>query len=151
MRLVEISKTVGVNVHGAIYEELERMVKTRKLTKEDQKLVSTSQLLRLFNTQEWKSVVFADEIKREIHFSYISPDKTLINCVIDLLYRVGTDWYIIDYKTDHFVTKTSDEILAHNKLHEAQLTTYKLALEDYGYKVKGTYIAYVDIGQIVKL
>ena len=50
-----------------------------------------------------KLVLGADEVYCEVPFSYREPTggKDIIwNGIIDLLVRIGSDWFIIDYKTN---------------------------------------------------
>ena len=68
------------------------------------------------------AAVSADQVIRELPFTVQSPDGTgFVTGRIDLLYRVGDDWTVVDYKTD---TVEDGELTAAGQSHAAQVSAY---------------------------
>lgn len=63
----------------------------------------------------------SDEAYSEVPFCY-EEEGTVVNGVIDLVYRDGDKWHIIDYKTNR-----NDKNLS--LMYEGQLADYKKAFE----------------------
>ncbi len=85
----------------------------------------------------------SDEAYSEVPFCYEEGD-TIVNGVIDLVYRKGDKWHIIDYKTNR-----DDKNL--NLIYEGQLNTYKKAFEKIndGKMVEDALIYHVDIKKLL--
>jgi ATP-dependent helicase/nuclease subunit A len=67
----------------------------------------------------------ADEVLREVPFS-VKRDGGMVEGYMDLLFREGEKWVLVDYKTDR-VTKSDAENYARN--YKSQLDAYAEALE----------------------
>ena len=70
----------------------------------------------------------ADEIYCELPFAY-KEDSNIYNGIIDLLYRKGNEWVIVDYKTNYDPKEL-------DKKYENQLEAYKKALLTQGIEAK---------------
>ena len=66
-----------------------------------------------------------DEIYCELPFVYTDGAGALVSGVIDLLYRQGDKWHIIDYKTNH-----DAKDLEKDPVYAAQLACYRRAVID---------------------
>lgn len=75
----------------------------------------------------WEAVQSADEVHAELPYTFAEPGaegalETVHSGVIDLAYRIGDAWYVVDYKTDAL----SPEDLALK--HASQVGEYAKAL-----------------------
>lgn len=90
----------------------------------------------------WDEIETADEILTEVPFnmkisedhelySFISKEKqekeVYATGVIDLIYKVGEKWVIVDYKTDRF--KDEDDLIKLRNFYQGQVDFYQHAWE----------------------
>ena len=64
----------------------------------------------------------ADEVYCEVPFSYNNRENSITTGIIDVLYRKGDNWYIIDYKTN----ADGDDL---DEKYQSQLNEYRKAFE----------------------
>jgi ATP-dependent helicase/nuclease subunit A len=79
---------------------------------------------------EEKHLGKADEIYRELPVLFTGSDGRKYSGSIDLLFRVGSEWYLADYK---FSQLQSDELA---KKYGAQLALYREALQQAGIDIR---------------
>jgi len=98
------------------------------LALEQQKLVlaETGILLDRFKEHSIFAEIMISDIKRhETPFSYETAGKYFDTGIIDLLYRMGENWHLVDFKTDD----VADEVELENKIqiYRDQLQRYRQA------------------------
>lgn len=65
----------------------------------------------------------ADEVYCEVPFSYQNSPGSITTGIIDVLYRKGSEWFIVDYKTNAEGEGLDEE-------YESQLTEYRRAFRE---------------------
>ena len=65
----------------------------------------------------------ADEVYCEVPFSYRNGPGMITTGIIDVLYRKGSEWFIVDYKTNAEGEGLDEE-------YEGQLNEYRKAFRD---------------------
>src|SRR5690606_18594478 len=72
------------------------------INNKDRRQALVDEALSLLNTYERSAIVqnlkAAQEIHREIAFSY-EQGAYIVHGIIDTLFRLGDQWYVLDYKT----------------------------------------------------
>jgi ATP-dependent helicase/nuclease subunit A len=122
----------GVLVHAA----LERMDATGLPDK------ARVMVERALQSELMKRVARADEAHREVPFAIMTADG-LMEGKIDLLFREGSRWMLVDYKTDARVEPEK---------YRSQMAAYAAALEQAaGIKIAETLLFYVAAGKVVAL
>ncbi len=97
---------------------------------------------RALKSELMRRVAQADEVHREVPFS-VMTDGGLMEGKIDLLFREGKRWTLVDYKTDA-VTRP--------ELYRAQMDAYVAALErTAGVRVTETLLYFVACNEVVTL
>ena len=97
---------------------------------------------RALKSELMRRVAKADEAHREVPFS-VMMDGVLMEGKIDLLFREGDRWTLVDYKTD---------AMARPELYRAQMDAYVDALKrTAGVRVTETLLYFVARDEIVKL
>ncbi|MBO4927813.1 MAG: UvrD-helicase domain-containing protein [Clostridiales bacterium] len=131
-----VSSGNGIDVPEAV-SEIIREYRTRESEPYEAQLIKT--LIKVANTiqhggyaQENGSVsdilkvlLSADEVHCEVPFCFSESDENesvIWNGVIDVLYRTGTEWHIVDYKTNADGTGLDEK-------YEAQLKAYQKAFK----------------------
>jgi len=93
-----------------------------------EKLVETySELRRRLDEKHLKA---AEEIHRELPVLFTANDGRTYNGSIDLVFRVGAEWYLADYK---FSQRRSEDL---PKQYAAQMALYREALGKVGIEIK---------------
>lgn len=77
----------------------------------------------------WGSLLGADERHHEIPFVAPTPSGTRHAGQVDLLYRKGGHWFVLDFKTDSI--ESVEELERHVRQHRVQLDRYAHVLEPY--------------------
>jgi ATP-dependent helicase/nuclease subunit A len=81
-----------------------------------------SELQQVKQSDLWRRILSANERLTEIPFS-LMDDGVLLSGIIDLAFREGTRWCLVDYKTDR-ISASPD---AHIKFYTPQLRLYEKA------------------------
>jgi ATP-dependent exoDNAse (exonuclease V) beta subunit len=90
-----------------------------------------SELLRVKQMELWRRAMAAPERHTEVPFSMMvdgtelgrQPGRVLLSGMIDLAFREGTIWHLVDYKTDRIVGDAN----AYVKFYAEQLRLYEKA------------------------
>ena len=94
--------------------------------------------------------------EKPIVFSvYINGDKgdtALVQGIIDLIYKTGEGYQILDFKTDRLVGMSADERAKEAlERHAFQLNSYAAACEEDGIKIAHKYLYLVRYGEFVEV
>ena len=135
---------VGRLVHRAI--ELERMpdapgfaawleASARSLGLSDEAMIrnavgrATRLLKHLAASPLWADILNADQVLHEVPYAYIDPGEDAVaRGTIDLLYRTGEDWTLVDFKTDRARDRAEMEAIITEKGYDEQVRRYAEAV-----------------------
>ena len=125
INLEELRKE-GADVHQVIRDEMTRMRTARILTEDEAKMIRLNGVVAFFRSDLGKRMLQSSEIKREAAFTMrIDPHgSTMVQGIIDCVFRENGEWILIDYKTDH---DTAPETFVPR--HEMQMNWYREAIE----------------------
>ena len=87
------------------------------------------------------TLLSADEVHCEMPFAYLEESadgKILWNGIMDVVYRTGDQWHIVDYKTNYEGTNLDHK-------YRAQLEAYKKAFKDFTGQDADAYTYHIDI------
>ena len=134
---------VGRLVHRAI--ELERMsdapgfaawleASARGLGLSDDAMIRNAlgrvrRLLRnLAASDLWAEILAADQRLHEVPYAYLDPNGVPARGTIDLLYRVGDHWTLVDFKTDRARDRAEMEAIIAEQGYDEQVRRYAEAV-----------------------
>ena len=123
---LEALRKEGADVAQAVRAEMERMREERILSREEAEMIRLGGVVSFFAGDLGQRMLRSPEVKREATFSMrISrQSSTVVQGIIDCVFREGDGWILIDYKTDH---DTAPETFVPR--HEMQMNWYRAALE----------------------
>jgi len=94
-------------------------------TEQDALLAQAENLLKAYEAKRPPTLSQAERILREVPFIYALGGR-ILHGVIDVLYQVGAEWYILDYKTAPI---SAAFVPHHARRYLYQVGTYARALE----------------------
>ena len=113
------------NLSDALWEEIRRLEAQKCLTTEEVNVISHRGLLQFFEGSLGKRLLGSPEVHREWSFNLrMDEDGTLLQGVMDCVFREDDAWVLVDYKTD----RIEDE-QAFIERYTLQLHWYQQALE----------------------
>ncbi len=136
---------VGKLVHRAI--ELERMpdapgfeawlrASARSLGLSDEGMLKdavkrTRRLLgRLAASSFWAEIQAAEQRMHEVPYAYLDPNKNAsARGTIDLVYRTGENWTLVDFKTDRAKNRAHMEAIIREEAYDSQVARYVRAMQ----------------------
>ncbi len=130
------------------------------LTKEQMELLNIDALASFFLSPLGQRVLQAKETVRELPFIYAVPakeiyeeveseEKLLLQGTIDLAFKEGENWFIVDYKTGWDREETDAEV---NVRFGTQLGWYKKGLQDiWRQPVAVCYVYFLAKGRVVEI
>ena len=123
---LEALRAEGADVQQVIQQELERMKAAGIVTAEEARLIRLSGVVSFFRSELGQRMLRSGEIEREADFTIrIDPQgPTMVQGIVDCVFRENGEWILIDYKTDH---DTRPETFVPR--HEMQMNWYRTALE----------------------
>ncbi len=131
---------------GRYGDALNTLQQHNLLSDQERQAVRLSWLKEFFESDLGKRMLSSPEIHREWAFNMSGPDGTLIQGVIDLCFREGGRWVLVDYKTDQ---AEDAEILERYRL---QMQWYRKALEHItGCPVQETYLFALRSGRAISV
>jgi len=68
-----------------------------------------------------RAAATADEVRREAAVTHLRPDGVLVEGVIDLAFRVGKRWQVIELKTDDTLERHREEYVAQTRAYVAAI------------------------------
>ncbi len=87
-------------------------------------------LTRLAQSPLWQEVLAADQRFHEVPYVYQDPQTgALVRGTIDLLYREGTLWTLVDFKTDRVPSDAGLDVWIREQGYDQQLARYVAALQ----------------------
>jgi len=95
------------------------------LTPEEAAAISRPKLLTLATSPLADRIRAAGTLYREVPFVMQLPTGTLVHGIIDAYFEEGGEIVLIDFKSDHTLETTTDDLLAR---HATQLNIYKKAI-----------------------
>lgn len=129
--LVDLRLVAG----GQYGDAMEELQKRNLLTPAERNAVRLSWLKGFYQSGLGRRVLLSPQVHREWAFNLAGEHNTLVQGVIDLCFREGDKWVLVDYKTDH---AEPEEILERYRL---QMQWYRKALEQItGLPVKETFL-----------
>ncbi len=128
LRLIDLDvfRREGVDVEQAVRQEAERMTRSGILTPEEAALIRLRGAASFLRSDLGLRMLRSADVRRETTFTMrIDPDRpTMVQGIVDCLFREDGDWILIDYKTDR---DTAPETFVPR--HEAQMNWYRTAVE----------------------
>ena len=89
------------NLSDALWEEIRRLEAQECLTTEEVNVISHRGLLQFFEGSLGKRLLGSPEVHREWSFNLrMDEDGTLLQGVMDCVFREDDAWVLVDYKTD---------------------------------------------------
>lgn len=142
-----------------IAQQIAEMLTAQVISPEHAKIVSrrTQAIANFFNTDVGKKAVLAQELYRELPFSFFvaasstkvfaGEDKILIQGIIDLLFKHDGRWYLVDYKTDK---NNSDDYFRQH--YRQQIRYYVQAVQSIAkIQIDEHYLYLLGAGRLVKI
>ncbi len=141
-----------------IKKQLAQMVDREIFTPEQSAAIDLNDIWQFFQTQLGQRVIKAKRLFREAPFILLipageifpgtnSPEKLLVQGIIDLYFYEGEDIVLLDYKSDRVLHKNEEEAIAPYK---TQANLYRRALEEItGKRVKETYLYFFDLNRAI--
>ncbi|MBO7662862.1 MAG: UvrD-helicase domain-containing protein [Clostridia bacterium] len=123
---LEALRQEGADAAQTVRAEMERMRAEQILTREEAEMIRLGGVVSFFTGDLGRRMLRSPEVKREAPFSMrISPhSSTVVQGIIDCVFREGDGWILVDYKTDR---DTAPETFVPR--HEMQMNWYRVALE----------------------
>ena len=153
---------VGKLVHRAI--ELERMpdapnfdawleASARSLGLSDARMIRNARrrvrrLLRnLTESDLWAEIQAAAQRMHEVPYAYLDPDGSAsARGTIDLLYRTGDGWTLVDFKTDRTKDRAHMEAIIQEKGYDEQVRRYAEAVQAILGATPRALLCFLDVG-----
>ena len=111
--------------------QVERLARVLLSSREEQKW-AVAAVSSALSHPLMHAVAKADEVRRETALTHVRPDGVLIEGVIDLAFRAGGVWHVVEFKTD-------DSLERHREQYETQVRAYIAAIAAAtGLPTKGT-------------
>jgi ATP-dependent helicase/nuclease subunit A len=142
---------------AGIIKQLEELINFQVISSEYADIVKNrvDSISNFFNSDIGKKAVLAQEIYRELPFSFFvdakstgifdSSEKILIQGIIDLLFKFNGKWFLVDYKTDR---NNTDEYFRQE--YKEQIKYYVKAVETIAnVKVDAQYLYLLGAGRLV--
>ena len=128
IRLINLDelRKEGADTDQVIRAEMARMRAERILTEEEAGMIRIRGVAAFFRSELGQRMLNSDEIRREATFTMRmdTHGSTMVQGIIDCVFRENGEWILIDYKTDH---DTAPETFVPR--HEMQINWYRTALE----------------------
>lgn len=128
LRLInlDVFQEDGVDVEQAVRAEAERMRTANILSEEEAGIIRFADVASFLRSNLGQRMLKSKDVKREATFTMrIDPHApTMVQGIIDCVFKEGGEWILIDYKTDR---DTAPETFVPR--HEAQMNWYRTALE----------------------
>ena len=121
-----------------IKKQIDYMVEQNIFTDEQAKIIRKNKAANFFASDIGKRMIASDEVYRELPFSRLVDasrffknvdDKIFIQGVIDVLFKEGDKFVLIDYKTDHFDIRDNTAADKIKDKYELQIELYSEAVE----------------------
>ena len=116
----------GADAEGTVRAEMARMRAEGILSEEEAEMIRIRGPISFFRSELGRRMLASGEVRREVDFTLkIDPQKpTMVQGIIDCVFRENGEWILIDYKTDR---DTAPETFVPR--HEMQMNWYRTALE----------------------
>lgn len=165
MQHIDLRKPI---THSSISVYLDELVKKELLTEEQKTVVNIDHILSFFETEIGMRLLKADQIQREIPFSFSLPAKEVypdfqgdnepifIQGVMDCVFEDSEGTVLLDYKTDAITDRfkggfTEVEPILKGR-YQLQIELYTRALEQILKKpIKESYLYFFDGEHVIKM
>ena len=128
IRLIRLEALRGENtdVRQAVRKEMERMRASGIVSEDEARMIRLNGVVSFFRSELGQRMLKSQEVEREAEFTMrIDPrGATMVQGIVDCVFKEKDEWILIDYKTDH---DTNPETFVPR--HEAQMNWYRTALE----------------------
>ncbi len=135
--------------------ELERLVSSGIMSKEEISLIDSQQILNLFCGDLGKRIAAAPKVLREFKFSVLveasagNSDQILLQGIVDCAILDTDGITVIDFKSDHVAQENISE---KNDAYSYQVNAYAQALTHiFGLPIKEKWLYYFSINKAVRL
>ncbi len=128
LRLIRLDlfRREGVDAEQTVRQEAERMRAEGILSEEEAGMLRLRGIASFLKSDLGQRMLRSDTVRREVSFTMrIDPQKpTLVQGIIDCVFRENGKWILVDYKTDRDTDPTTFV-----PRHEVQMNWYRKALE----------------------
>lgn len=128
IRLINLDtlRAVDADVNQVIQSEMDRMKASGIVTEDEARLIRLNGVVSFFRSDLGRRMLQSSEVEREADFTMkIDPHgSTMVQGIVDCVFKENGEWILIDYKTDH---DTNPETFVPR--HEMQMNWYRTALE----------------------
>ncbi len=111
---------------------MDELVGREILTPEEAQAINTRQVEAFFNSETAARLMQAEEVKREVPFTYARPDEDgdyqIVQGIVDCLFKEKGEWILLDYKTDS-TRQLTDVKKTMTERYTIQLAVYQEAVE----------------------
>ena len=116
----------GADEDQAVRAEMERMRAEHIMSEDEANMIRLGGPVSFFRSELGKRMLASNDVRREVDFTMkIDPHSpTMVQGIIDCVFRENGEWILIDYKTDR---DTAPETFVPR--HEMQMNWYRAALE----------------------
>ena len=142
---LEALRKEGADIDQAVRAEMDRMRAERILSEEEAGMIRIGGPVSFFRSDLGRRMLASNEIRREVDFTMkMDPHSpTMVQGIIDCVFRENGEWILIDYKTDR---DTSPETFIPR--HEMQMNWYREAIERLtGIRVKEMWLFALKAGE----
>lgn len=146
-----------------IIEQKNNILANNIMMAEDLEIINYKKLAKFFESKVGKMIKSANRYYKEKSMNILKPaidiglsddyQEILVRCVVDLVFEIDGEYYLLDYKTDR-IKDPSDtlEIAARIQSHQDQISLYSEAFKKIYHKpIKTSYIAFLDMSDAVEL
>mgnify|MGYP002622497963 CR=1 FL=1 len=147
----------GDLTRAGIIKQIDELINFQIISPEHAETIKrrADSISKFFSSDIGKKAVIAQELYRELPFSYFvdakstkifdSNDKILIQGIIDLLFKFDGKWFLVDYKTDR---DNTDEYFRQE--YNEQIRYYVQAIESVAnIKVDAQYLYLLSAGRFI--
>lgn len=158
MQLIDLHQSLDV---ANLAEQANSLIAQNKMSNEDLNHIKMQDIADTFNTDIGQLIKSADTHLKEYSMNILKDaqslgyegveDDVLIRCIVDLIFKKGDKYYLVDYKTDKFkLDYTDDDIDTKVSRYHEQISLYKEAFfKTCGFEIEESYLLFTDINTAV--
>ena len=105
IRLINLDalRVENPDVNQVIRNEMDRMKASGIVTEDEARLIRLDGVIAFFRSELGQRMLKSQEIEREADFTMKidSHGPTMVQGIVDCVFKENGEWVLIDYKTDH--------------------------------------------------